>query len=101
MMFMVATPSGFVPYQIDSGEFPSGCSRSCKGSLHVRPSSTMTITADELAVLRTRTPGVIVRTKIKPASPCAEPPKLPQATEVVPKVASPKPRRTVEKTNDR
>lgn len=99
MMFMVATPAGFVPYQIDSGEFPPGCSRSCKGSLHVRPSSTMTITADELAVLRTRQPGVAVRTKIKPASPCAEPPK-PQVDEVVPKLASPKPRRT-EKSNDR
>lgn len=99
MKFMVATPPGFVPYQIDAGEFPPGCERSCEGSLHVRPSSTITITAGELAVLKARTPGVAVRAKIKPAP---TPHASPEATEIKPKITPPpKPRRNVEKSDER
>ena len=91
--YIVATPGGFVPFQIDAGEFKEGTTRSCKGSLHVRPSATMTITADEFAVLKNRLPGASIRSKIQPPPDSAEQPPVPIATEEKPKIAAPKPRR--------
>lgn len=95
--FIVATPNNFVPFQIDDGEFRGGSQRSCVGSLHVRPGSTMTITADEFAVLKLRVPGASIRSKRQPAQ--APSMATPIVVEVKPIVAAPKPRRT-EKTDD-
>lgn len=89
--YIVATPAGFVPFQIDAGDFLDGTQRSCKGSLHVRPNATMTITADEFSVLKARLPGATIRSKIQP-DPAEQPPQ-PVVTEEKPKVAAPKPRR--------
>lgn len=92
--YIVATPANFVPFQIDAGDFQEGTQRSCKGSLHVRPSATMTITADEFSVLKARLPGAVIRSKIQPPpAPAEQPPAKPDVSEEKPKVAAPKPRR--------
>lgn len=91
--YIVATPAGFVPFQIDAGDFLDGTQRSCKGSLHVRPNATMTITADEFSVLKARLPGATIRSKIQPKPDPAEQPPQPVVIEEKPKVAAPKPRR--------
>lgn len=101
MHFIVATPGNFVPYQIDDAEFPQGTARSCKGSLHVRPKATLTVTAGELAVLKARTPGVTVRAKVKPEDPPKSSKPAMQVVENVPLKPAPKPNRgDAEKRDD-
>lgn len=70
-MFIVSTPTGIEPFQIDVSEFPDGCARSQEGSLHVRPSATMTVTSGELEILRKHVPRIIVRGKTKQPAPPA------------------------------
>ena len=45
-MPLVQFPSDIHPNQVD--DFPEGSERSCKGALHIRPSSTKVLTKDEL-----------------------------------------------------
>lgn len=53
---LATVPAGVGPLQVD--DFPEGCERSCKGALHIRPSSTLEATDGELAHLKKHYPAV-------------------------------------------
>lgn len=71
----VLIPATVDPIQID--DFPEGCERSCKGALHLRPSSTKMLTAGELGHLEKKYKGVFARLQFI------------ESTESVPKAAKP------------
>lgn len=63
-MFLVRFPAGLSPRQVD--DFPKGTPRSCEGALHLRPSSTKTITPHEAAHLESLGIGFQKLKKIAP-----------------------------------
>lgn len=50
--FLVQFPKGTKVCQVD--DFPPGTARSCEGSMHIMPSSTKSITSQEMAHLQSK-----------------------------------------------
>jgi hypothetical protein len=76
-MFLVRFPAGLSPVQVD--DFPPKTPRSCKGALHIAPSSTKKITTHEAEHL---TKKGIPFTKIKKLAP--KPPASEASTAAAP-----------------
>ena len=58
-MPILVVPANVAVCQIDASEFPENCERSVRGSLHVRPASTLEVTEDELGVLKAKHPHIM------------------------------------------
>lgn len=67
-------PAGVALQQIEG--FPADCKRERKGALHVRPSSTLVVSEDELAYLKEKHPQLLARLQdiTPPVAPPPEPP---------------------------
>lgn len=82
---LVAVPAGVGPLQVDG--FPEKCERSCKGALHLRPSSTAVATDGELAHIKDKLPKVAEKLRVlsdvtleaEPAAKADEKPTTPPA----------------------
>lgn len=76
---VLQVPSRVGPLQVD--DFPEGCKRERKGALHIRPSSTLVVSEDELAHLKKEHPELAAR--LQDITPTAPPPQ-PETPTVVP-----------------
>lgn len=84
-LFLVQFPKGTKVCQVD--DFPPGTARSCEGSMHIMPSSTKSITAQEMAHLQSK--GI----KMQKLGKTAPPPAPSAAPASAPASSKPKSRR--------
>jgi hypothetical protein len=82
-MFLVRFPAGLTPVQVD--DFPPKTPRSCKGALHIAPSSTKKITTHEADHLKAKG---IPFTKLKKLVPKPQASSTPAARSSEPKLSA-------------